>query len=399
MKTTKLALAFLLATTLLGCGGGGGGSSSLVFPPPKVVLATSYENKHTIMLDDPDVTALPGANPKAVAFGDFFQEGEYSAFVAVSVGASLEARFLKKNGSTWTDDTVKLMANASNRGVCASAAQALTADFNGDGKPDIFLACGMSSTSEQYIVMSQAGTTSYVSQTIKNQSGQSIQLQGWGAAAADIDGDGDADIVMAQNNEIVVLENQIKSNGYWVLHSSANSNVWIDLPNPALNFPTLPRKVFLIPRSGLRPDLAVGGDGSVGNITLAWMQSLNSSTPPYYRFNQNSSESAYANMYRMANNNAGSVYDIVKKGTDLIVLTKDRNLTDESIAAQMVLLRYGLPVNLTSGFSNSPTLISYTGNSAPNFISQFKLNSVGQLVAYDGACVAGETRCSFSASP
>lgn len=398
MKNLKTLLALLLIASLLGCGGGGGGASSQpVFPSPKASESTSYGNKHDIVLDDPQVTALNASDGRTVSFGDFFQEGEYSAFVTVTTGSAREARFLKKNGSTWIDHTQSLLSGGGSIGVCSNVAQALTADFNGDGKPDVFLVCGMTAASDQQIVMSQSGGTTYARQSITNSVGQVIQLQGWGAAAADIDGDGDIDIVMAQNNEIVALENNVKSHGYWVLHNAANQNAWID-STQSLNFPTLPRKVFLIPRQGALPDLVVGGDGSVGNITLAWMHGLNTASAPFYRFNQNSPDSAFANAYLMSNNNSGSIYDVVKKGTDLLVMAKDQNLSNEANANQMVLLRYGLP-NAGGALVANASLITYTGNSAPNFISQFKLTSTGRLVAYDGACVAGQTRCSFSASP
>lgn len=394
MKNKKTFFAILLVASLLGCGGGGGGSSPPVFPPPKAVESTSYGNKHDIVLDNTQVTALSGSDGHTVAFGDFFQEGEYSAFVAVTVGGANEAHFLKKSGNTWSDHTQSLQVGASAISVCSNIAQAITADFNGDGKPDVFLACGLSSASDQHIVMSQSGSTTYVRQVIKNSSGQSIQLQGWGAAAADMDGDGDIDIVMAQNNEVIALENK---NSYWVLHNAANQNAWVDFATQQ-NFPTLPRKVFLIPRSGARPDLVVGGDGSVGNITFAWMKSLNTATAPFYRFNSNSADSSYANAYAMANNNSASIYDVAKKGSNLILLAKDQSLTNESNANQMLLLSYTLPSS-GSVFQLSTSPIGYTGNTAPNFIFQFKLDSTGRLVAYDGACDATSTRCSFVATP
>lgn len=393
MKNKTTLFAILLATSLLGCGGGGGGSSTPVFPPPKAVESTSYGNKHDIVLDNTQVTALSGSDGHTVAFGDFFQEGEYSAFVVVTVGGGNEAHFLKKNGNTWSDQTQSLQIGSSAISVCSNVAQAITADFNGDGKPDVFLACGLSSASEQHIVMSQSGSTTYTRQVIKNISGQPIQLQGWGAAAADMDGDGDIDIVMAQNNEVIALENK---NSYWILHNAASQNAWVDLATQQ-NFPTLPRKVFLIPRSGARPDLVVGGDGTVGNITFAWMKSLNTATAPFYRFNSNSADSSYANAYAMANNNSASIYDVAKKGSNLILLAKDQSLTNESNANQMLLLSYALPSSGT--VFQLPTSISYTGNTAPNFVSQFKLDSGGRLVAYDGACGATSTRCSFIATP
>lgn len=398
MKNIKTLLVVGCVASLLGCGGGGGGSSPPVYPSPKSVEATSYGNKHDIVLDNTQVTALSGSDGHTVAFGDFFQEGEYSAFVTVAAGGANEARFLKKSGSTWTDHTTSLQFGGIAINVCSNIAQAITADFNGDGKPDVFLACGMSTASEQHIVMSQSGSTTYARQIIKNISGQAIPLQGWGAAAADVDGDGDIDIVMAQGNEVVALENK---NTYWVLHSAANSNAWMALPS-ALNFPTVPRKVFLIPGAGARPDLVVGGDGTMGNITLAWMQNLNANGAPFYRFNSNSSESSYANAYLMPNNYSASIYDVAKKGANLLVLAKDKNAANESTAGVMKILKYAMP-SLSGGVYSVfpiPTEVNYNGtNTAPDFIFQFKLDSSGRLVAYDGACVSTQTRCSFIATP
>jgi hypothetical protein len=73
MKNKKTLFALLLVASLLGCGGGGGGASPPVFPPPKAVEVTSYGNKHDIVLDAPQVTALSGSDGRTVAFGDFFQ--------------------------------------------------------------------------------------------------------------------------------------------------------------------------------------------------------------------------------------------------------------------------------------------------------------------------------------
>jgi hypothetical protein len=122
---------------------------------------------------------------------------------------------------------------------------------------------------------------------------------------------------------------------------------------------------------------------------------LNATSAPYYRFTGNSTNSAFAPAYQMANLTSASIYDVVKVNTNLVVLAKDQNISNESSANQMVVLRYALPLQANA----TPGLITYSGNAVPNLISQFKLISTGQLVAYDGACVAGQTRCSFTATP
>jgi hypothetical protein len=398
MKYKLCLLLLLFSLTLMGCGGGGGVStevtnpsnSSPVLPPPKTVAGTSYGNKHEIVLDSPQVTALAASDGRTVTFGDFFQEGEYSAFVAVDVSGTKEARFLKKVGALWVDYTNVLLPNLSTRTICTDIAQAITADFNGDGKPDVFAVCGMSTASSQYIFMSQLGSVQYTRQLITGSDGVAVPLQAWGAAAADIDGDSDIDIVITNNNSVVTIENTLNVNGRWSLHTD-----WITGQNVGLNFPTMPRKVFLLPRANARPDLIVGGDGSVGNITLVWMKNANGSSPPYYSFNDNSGVSAYSSAYPMGPNSA-TIYDVAKTSNSLIVLAKNTNIPNEGAATSMVLLRYDLP-NPPHGLtlSTGQNTVAYAGG----FVSQFKLTSAGSLVAYDGACVPGQTRCNFVAYP
>ncbi len=398
MKNKCLLYVLLTTLALIGCGGGGSGSPSTsqnnltpTLPPPKTVAGTSYGNKHEIVLDNPQVTALSASDGRTVTFGDFFQEGEYSAFVAVDVSGVKEARFLKKVGSVWLDYTATILPNQAERSICNDVAQAITADFNGDGKPDVFVICGMSAPSSQYIFMSQQSSTPYTKHLIANAAGTAIALQAWGAAAADIDGDSDIDVVITDNNSVVTLENTININGRWVKHTD-----WITGQNVGLNFPTMPRKVFLLPKADSRPDLVVGGDGSANNVTLVWMKSSNAVSPPYYSFNDNSSVSAYAPAYSMGVSSSATIYDVVKTLSNFIVLAKNVNLANESSASSMVLLRYDLPVtsqalSLTSGQNT----VSYTGG----LISQFKLTSTGHLVAYDGSCLAGQTKCAFIATP
>lgn len=398
MKNKFLLNVLFITLALTGCGGGGGGASSNTqnnstssVSPPKAVAGTSYGNKHEIVLDSPQVTALSASDGRTVTFGDFFQEGEYSAFVAVDVSGLKEARFLKRVGALWVDYTSTILPAQATRSICSDVAQSITADFNSDGKPDVFVVCGMSVASTQYIFMSQQNSAEYTKQSVMNSGGSAIGLQAWGASAADIDGDSDIDVVITDNNTVVTLENTINTNGRWAKHTD-----WITGQNVGLNFPTMPRKVFLLPKPNSRPDLVVGGDGSANNVTLVWMTNSSSSLPPYYSFNDNSSVSSYAPAYSMGGSSSATIYDVVKTSSNLIVLAKNVNLANESLATSMVLLRYELPVasqSLSLVFGQNT--VSYTGG----FISQFKLTSAGHLVAYDGSCVVGQTKCAFVATP
>jgi hypothetical protein len=120
MKNKCLLYVLLTTLALIGCGGGGGGSPSTsqnnltpTLPPPKTGAGTSYGNKHEIVLDNPQVTALSASDGRTVTFGDFFQEGEYSAFVTVDVSGRQLAQVSKQQaslGAEWTQTLGDLRA-------------------------------------------------------------------------------------------------------------------------------------------------------------------------------------------------------------------------------------------------------------------------------------------------
>jgi hypothetical protein len=211
----------------MGSGGTVAKSLDLVVPMP--VFPTSYENKNSIAFDDtqvPTVRALglPRVVPteqdsidRSVAFGDFFQEGKYSAFVMAgnsdgrwgddkpgdlpSVGY-----FLDRNADgQWVDRSSELFKSKSDRMGCVWPSYSAVADFNHDGRPDIYMACtgfdfavpgatpeenNAYGRSHQVLVLSQPDGA-YVSKRIE----EANPLYGHKAVAFDINGDGHVDIV------------------------------------------------------------------------------------------------------------------------------------------------------------------------------------------------------------
>ena len=125
-------------------GGSGGGSASVTYVdgwpiyPALAVGINSDVNKNTAGLSVTQVTvdAVAGSVlvPTSVTFGDFFQEGQYSAFVVSTAGQAYFLRW-KTATSAWVDDSARLFGTGS-RSTC-NATYAITADFNADGKPDV----------------------------------------------------------------------------------------------------------------------------------------------------------------------------------------------------------------------------------------------------------------------
>ncbi len=262
---TVALIALAIGSTVLctGCGGGGGGSLTPeppVTPPPvvtKQVAATSYQNKNFIDTDSVQIPSLrilkndfgftPSAeelaagcftagctgngvvNDRSLAFGDFFQDGSYAAFITTwrktgtwdsylkvrpIVDAPNKAYFIRRENGRWVDKTAQLLPNPSDRYTCISHSYTAVADFNGDKKPDLFVSChgidfsfGPGDTlsgqnidalfpttwrdimfEEQIIFMSQPDGT-YRRTTVPG------KIYGHHASAADINGDGKVDVI------------------------------------------------------------------------------------------------------------------------------------------------------------------------------------------------------------
>ena len=403
MNTKIWGCAFLLLA-LVGCGGGGGGGGVSV-PSALAVAASSYENKNNqdAALNAPQIAEITTSAPaglsiaESLTFGDFFQQGAFSAFVAVSqTGSSAKAYFLKKNASgVWEDSTSTLLSD-SDRTVCSKVAQALTADFNNDGKPDVYVVCGGSAASTQVLFLSQSAQSTYTRQETTG-----ISLQAWGAAAADIDGDGRIDVVSSDGNSVVQLTNNGVSNGVvsWTKKTQAQMGM-----TSVTGFPTMPRKVFLLPNTGGRPDLVVTGDGDQSNNTMVWVKNQ----AGVFNFNGNSAVSSIADNYAMTGVNSqpinATIFDLLINSSNLYVLAKNATVENASTATSMVVLRYELPsaspgtqLNLAS--SQTVALPSNPYQPSGGFVSQIKPNSSGQFVAYDADCVSTELRCSFVVTP
>jgi len=216
--TTSSACALLLAA----CGGGGSSTPSappvagtppiapvqpvpvIPAPLPLAVKATSYENFKAVGLVPQTLPAsFGGANARAYA--DFSGRGVLGLFTATNTydpqtstpATASPSRFAfwrKGADGGYTQDTSLLAANEG----CIHPRKALVADFNGDGRPDIFVAChGYDAApfpgEKNKVVLSQPNG----GYAIRNASDDIGFFHA--ASAADLNGDGRIDVVAVNN--------------------------------------------------------------------------------------------------------------------------------------------------------------------------------------------------------
>ena len=370
----------LLILSLAGCGpsGGDSGSSSVTYVdgwpiyPALAVGVNSYANKNASGLTRTQVPvdAVTGKTlvPTSVTFGDFFQDGQYSAFVVSTDG---QAYFLRWRSSTsaWVDDSARLFGTGA-RNTC-NATYAITADFNADGKPDVFLSC--SGTSNQLMFVS-AGAT-YVRRDTQ------ISVDGNRAAAADIDGDGILDVVLTERNAVPQVW---KGNAGGVTFTQQTNPAWLVTTTcNGFSLPTNIDTVFLVAGATGRVDLVVGGVAAVGGQPYVQMQKQ--TTLPYFT-TCNASSKGFQQIYDASNNNA-SLRDIIFQSDKYYLLTQS-NLTNQIQLSSYTVNAGGSPVK-----SNTQRLTeSAAGAGLPQ---QYKYNA-GLFQPYDAGCALN--RCVASAN-
>jgi hypothetical protein len=335
------------------------------------VGVNAYANKNVTGLTQTQVPvdAVTGKTlvPTSVTFGDFFQEGQYSAFVVSTSGQAYFLRW-KTTTSSWVDDSARLFGSGS-RDTC-NATYAITADFNGDGKPDVFLSC--SGTSNQLMFVS-SGSTYARRDTL-------IPVDGNRASAADIDGDSILDLVLTQRNAVP----QVWKGNTGGVTFTQQTNWLVTATCNGFTLPTNIDSVFLVPGSSGRVDLVVGGVAAVGGQPYVQMQKQ--TTLPYFT-TCNSLSKGFQQIYDASNNNA-SLRDLVYQSDKYYLLTQS-NLTNQIQMSSYTVNADGSPViSKTQRLSESDT--------GAGLSQQYKYNSSGYFQPYDAGCSL--KRCLASAN-
>lgn len=199
----KHSCEITMLVTLVAVGDGRAQSSPPASQAGPGVASTSYENAKGLNLS-PQKLPYPAARVTARAFGDFFQRGSNDLFVATTnfdpafaPAQSAAGRFefwRRQADNRFVRDTSLLRSDIG----CKYPTKAIVADFNYDGRPDLFVACrGLGPTAfvgeRSAVLLSQPDGT--YETTFLDFDGAFVS-----AAAADLTGSGHIDIVAIDAN-------------------------------------------------------------------------------------------------------------------------------------------------------------------------------------------------------
>lgn len=206
-RLSLILVAFVAQFALYGCGGGGDNVTvSSVAMQPLAVASSSYSNFKSVNLT-PQLLPPGRAGVGTVrAYADFSRSGRLDLFTATltywppttpaAASASIFEFWRKQADGSFLKDSAMLPSTTG----CIHPRKAIVADFNNDGRPDIFVAChGFDSIpfpgERNKVILSQSDGV-YVTRDASPDVGFFHS-----ASAADFNGDGKIDVVVTDNSD------------------------------------------------------------------------------------------------------------------------------------------------------------------------------------------------------
>lgn len=341
--------------TLTCTGPGGNKVASATLGVPLPVLASSQENKLVA-----DAAMGPQFLPTftngevlsaGYAYADFHQDGEYSmvaftmdttkkdsAGVLTSPG---KIHFFKKSGKNWVDSTAGVLADTTG---CIAPRKIIVADFNGDGKPDVFAAChGYDAppypAEKQHFLLSQTDGTYKHEIT-------SFDCFCHGASAAELDKKGFASILVA--------DQIVEKTPYFLVNNGGTFVAdYTKLPKSLYNKQTWTAELLDVNKDGTYDVFLAGAD--VG-ATLADMSAVQQNPTIYYNDGSNSFVNAKT-LVLPANAATGMTLDVLVSGNNAYLLRTDMPSTQSNYTSALI-----QKIDLTTLATS--TIYSHTGEFA-----------------------------------
>ena len=390
--------------TLECTGRGAAAKKTVLLIVPYPVFPTSYENKNSIAFEATQVSSIRAlglrqdadeldSNERSVTFGDFFEEGRVAAFVSTYRSRNVygvnnlsdspgKAYFLVQDDQgAWVDRTAEILPNAADRDTCVTTSNAITADFNNDLKPDVFISCeGVQYSSE--LPRLPASDPKYAERYLVNQllflstSGKAyrrvevpFQLRGIHASSADLNGDGKIDIALANIDETPNKAGMVAllGNGDGTFRRDDTALPQTGPTGRRIDEIGWIHYTHLIPIDGRLDLVAMSGQAAV------WIQGVKNGFDVW----------TMKRIDMPTSSRSGSRYwatDVVRAGSDFkfVASTCTPNCTEY----EMVILKTDFE---SRAFSIYPLVLS-TSSAFQAISNQVKLNSDGTLVGYTGWC-------------
>lgn len=400
MKYLFQWVAVALSFALQACGGGGGGGasagSSSSVSPASDLQSSSYGYKSAIAQLAPQVqisavtglTVSDADTRNVVTFGDFFQEGSgaISAFVMVNQAGGARPFFLRREGTSWVDKTSDVLATTTG---CGLASSAITADFNADGRHDVFVTCKDGTGESQWLFISNASTKRFQKLALQSPTGTPFTFKATQATAADINSDGVMDLVIADpTSGLKFLLGTAPVSATAPTYALAPNRLISGVLTSGHTLPTGIQGVQLIPNASSRFDLIVMGNSSNGfptwRITGSADTSVGAASPGTFFYFQD----AYAKAFPVGSDSSAPwIATDVFMDAGVYYL----NLFRSDRPNQMTLAKVDL--NLTGEIAARQTsAVTSDGVSARLFPTS------SGIVAFDGDCplATPSSRCSVT---
>jgi hypothetical protein len=166
-----------------------------------------------------------------VLTGDFNQDGRTDIFVACDQTPSL--LYINRGGGTFSEEALLRGAALDENGKAMSGMGATSADYDGDGKPDIFRS---NFSDERETLYHNRGGADFDDATIAAGLGQNTRWVGWGCGFFDFDNDGWKDLLLVNGHvfpEVDRLKIDIHYKDRAILYRNNRNGTFTDISERA----------------------------------------------------------------------------------------------------------------------------------------------------------------------